>query len=109
MLVKKLCNIALVAVFALGVLLAPAIHKANCFYEDCHTGPADSNDCHHPPEKHDSSCCALCQLASTPVIAVPPAAVPVASGDAMENALLASIPSVFRADQLLPFSCGPPA
>ena len=108
MFVKKLCNIALVAMFALGVLLAPAVHRATCSCEDHHACPAQSHEDHHPPVKHDSNRCPICQLAFTPVIASAPVVVPVITGPVLENASGAVVAPITHKDHRLPFSRGPP-
>ena len=99
-------NIALVALFVLGVILAPVLHRVACSCEIGHDGKAQSHS--HHPAKHDSEHCPVCQLAFTPMTLGAPVAVPVVAGMVPERVFLAvRIPPRY-VDHRLPFSCGPP-
>ena len=110
MVMRRVINSLAMAVFALGVVVAPAVHHAHL--DDCgHTcsHPHERQDSHETPEKHDTDHCPICQLACTPIIASAPAVVPMAVGDVWRDVQVdVATPVICRAHRL-PFSCGPPA
>jgi hypothetical protein len=112
---QRVASTCLALLFACGVVLFPAWHRARCGHStggiatQSHASGLDAGHTCASSAEHHAEHCVVCHLLAAPIAPACEALLAVPSGAFAAAVTAAVVAAPPRACHLLPYSCGPPA